>query len=160
MPHITIEYAILVPVLILQIFLFPLTTSWLMNTWVDSRRNLALQEAASHLGSIMQQMYFSLSHDTILAGSVTQKPDVPLYIENNPYTGNATLRTVVDEAQNSSKILDITFRLENTGITTTTRVILGQNALWKNSTFVSNSANTCIVAEKFENGTILLSFGG
>jgi len=105
-------------------------------------------------------MYFSLSHDTILAGSVTQKPDVPLYIENNPYTGNATLRTVVNEAQNSSKILDITFRLENTGITTTTRVILGQNALWKNSTFVSNSANTCIAAEKFENGTILLSFGG
>lgn len=160
MPHITIEYVIMIPVLILQIFLFPLTTSWLMNVWVDSRRTLALQDAASHLGSALQQVYFSLNHETISAGSVTQKPDVPAYIENYLYTGNATLRTVLDETLNSSKILEITFRLETIGTKITTSVILGQNVLWKNSTFISNSVKAYIMAEKFVNGTICLSFGG
>lgn len=160
MPHITIEYVIMVPVLILQIFLFPLTTSWLMNVWVDSRRTLALQEAASHLGSTIQQVYFSLNHETMSAGSVTHKPDVPPYIENYPYTGNATLRTVLDPALNSSKILELTFKLQTVGTTVTTSVILGQNVMWKESTFMSNSVNASIIAEKNATGTIILSFGG
>jgi hypothetical protein len=160
MPHVTLEYVILVPVLILQIFLFPLTASWLMNIWVDSRRTLALQEAASHLGSTIQQVYFSLNHETISAGTVTQKPDVPAYIEDYPYAGNATLRTVMDQALNSSKVLDIMFKLGTVGTTVRTSVILGQNVLWKESMFRSNSTNACIMAEKLTNGTIRLSFGG
>lgn len=160
MPHITIEYIIMLPVLILQILLFPLSASWLMNVWVDSRRTLALQEAASHIGSSVQQVYFSLNHTTILAGTVTQKADVPQFIENYPYTGNATLKTVLDPALNSSKILEITFRLIGVGTTVKTSVILGQDAMWRESTFVSNSTNACIMAEKFANGTICLSFGG
>ncbi|HJW97500.1 MAG TPA: hypothetical protein VJ529_00095, partial [Candidatus Bathyarchaeia archaeon] len=62
MVHVTIEYMIMVPVLVLQIFLFPLTANWLMTTWVDSRRNLALQDVASHLSSTIQQLYLSLNH--------------------------------------------------------------------------------------------------
>jgi len=160
MPHMTIEYVIMVPVLILQIFLFPLTTSLLMNIWVDSRRTLALQEVASHLGSIMQQIYFSLNHETISAGTVTQKSSVPPFIENYPYTGTATLRTVLDPALNSSKVLEITLKLGTIGTTVTTSVILGQNVLWRESTFISNSTNAGIMAEKVANGTIRLSFGG
>ena len=160
MPHITIEYAMLVPVLILQIFLFPLAANWFMNVWVDSRRTLAIQEVASHLGSTLQQVYFSLNHETISVGSVMQKPDVPTYIENSPYTGTATLRTVLDPALNSSKILDITLKLENLGGNVTTSVILGRNVLWKPSVFRSNSVNASIVAEKLANGTISLAFSG
>jgi len=160
MPHVTIEYVIMVPVLIMQIFLFPLTASWLMNIWVDSRRTLALQEAASHLGSTIQQIFFTLNHGTILAGTVTQKANVPPLIENYPYTGTATLRTVLDPPLNSSKILKITLRLGSVGTTVTTSVILGQNVLWQESTFVSNSTNAGIRAEKLADGTIRLSFGG
>ncbi|MGB9778903.1 MAG: hypothetical protein ACPLW8_05810, partial [Candidatus Bathyarchaeales archaeon] len=149
-----------VPVLILQILLFPLAASWLMNIWVDSRRTLALQDAASHLGSSIQQVYFALNHDSISAGTVTQKVDVPLFIENYPYAGNATLKTVLDPALNSTKVLEITLRLATVGTTVKTSVILGQNVLWQESTFVSNSTNACIRAEKFANGTICLSFGG
>jgi hypothetical protein len=159
MPHITIEYVIMVPVLILQIFLFPLTAGWLMNIWVDSRRTLALQETASHLGSTIQQIYFSLNHQTISAGTATQKSNVPPFIENYPYTGNAILRTVSDQS-NSSKVLELTLRLKIVGTTVTTSVILGQNVVWQESTFISNSTNACIRAEKFTNGTISLSFGG
>jgi hypothetical protein len=150
----------MVPVLILQIFLFPLAASWLMNIWVDSRRTLALQEAASHMGSSIQQVYSALNHDTISAGTVTQKVDVPPFIENYPYIGNATLKTVSDPSLNSSKVLQITLQLRTVGTIVTTSVILGQNVAWKESIFVSNSTNACIRAEKFANGTICLSFGG
>lgn len=160
MAHITIEYVIMLPILILQIMLFPLTASWLMNIWVDSRRNLALQEVASHVGSVIQQVYFTLNHETITVGSITQKPDVPPLIENHPYTATATLKTILDPTMNSSKLLEITFKLKGTGTTVTTSVLLGRNAVWRNSTFISNSTNACITAQKFANTTIALSFGG
>ncbi|MGB9684120.1 MAG: hypothetical protein ACPL1Z_04225 [Candidatus Bathyarchaeales archaeon] len=161
MAHITIEYVIMLPILILQIILFPLTASWLMNIWVDSRRTLALQEVASHLGSVIQQVYFTLNHETITVGTITQKPDVPPFIENYPYIGNATLKTVLDPSMNASKVLTITLRLKGTGTKVTTTVLLGQNVVWRESAFISNSTNACIIAQKFaNNGTIRLAFGG
>jgi hypothetical protein len=160
MPHITIEYVIMLPVLILQIFLFPLAANLLMNVWVNSRRTIALQDAATHLGSTIQQMYFSLNHETILAGNLTQKSNVPPLIENYPYTGTATLSSVSETAENSSKVLKITLRLGSVGTTVSTSVVLGNNVEWIESTFVSNSTNACIKATRFTNGTIGLSFGG
>ncbi len=158
MTHITIEYVIMVPMLILQIFLFPLTASWLMNIWVDSRRTLALQDAASHLGSTMQQLYFSLNHETVSAGTATYSPGLPPFIENCNYVGNATLHTVSASA-NSSKVLSITLVLVETRITVTTLVTLGSNVLWQDSSFVSNSTHACVSAMKNANGTITLYFG-
>jgi hypothetical protein len=145
--------------MILQIFLFPLTASWLMNIWVDSRRTLALQDAASHLGSTIQQLYFSLNHETISAGTATYSPGLPPFIEDYNYIGNATLRTVSASA-NSSKVLSITLTLAKTKIIVTTLVILGSNVLWRPSVFVSNSTSAIVSAEKLSNGTIRLYFGG
>ena len=159
MTHITIEYMIMVPVMILQIFLFPLTASWLMNIWVDSRRTLALQEVASHLGSTIQQLYFSLNHETISSGTATYSPGLPPFIEDYNYVGNATLRKVSASA-NSSKVLSITLTLAKTKITVTTLVTLGSNVLWRPSVFVSNSTNAIVSAEKLSDGTIRLYFGG
>jgi len=159
MAHITIEYMIMLPVLILEIFLFPLTASWLMNIWVDSRRTLALQEVASHLGSTIQQLYFSLNHETVSAGTATYSPGLPPFIEDYHYTGNATLRTVAGST-NSSKVLSVTLVLVKTQITVTTLVILGSNVLWRPSVFVSNSTSAIVSAEKLSNGTICLYFGG
>ena len=161
MPHITIEYMIMLPLLILQIILFPLAAGWLMNIWVNSRRTLALQEAASNLGSTMQQIYLTLNHATIPVGtSITQKSDVPALIEDYPYTGTATLQTVSNPALNSSKVLKITLNLKTAGTSVTTLVILGQNVQWLASTFKSNSTNAGILAYKFTNATIRLSFTG
>ncbi len=157
MAHITIEYVIMLPILILQIILFPLTASWLMNVWVDARRNLALEEVASHLGSTIQQVYFTLNHETIPDVNFTQKPDVPPFIEGYPYIGNATLKSV--SGSSSTKILELTLRLKGTGISASTKVLLGQNVNWQESTFISNSTNACITAVKFSNGTIALRFG-
>jgi hypothetical protein len=144
--------------MILQIFLFPLTASWLMNIWVDSRRTLALQEVASHLGSTIQQLYFSLNHETISAGTATYTPGLPPFIENYNYIGNATLRAVSGSAD-SSKVLSITLTLAKTKITVTTLVTLGSNVLWQPSVFVSNSTHACVSAMKNATGTITLYFG-
>jgi hypothetical protein len=149
---------IMMPMLILQIFLFPLTASWLMNVWVDSRRTLALQEVASHLGSTIQQLYFSLNHESISAGTATYSPGLPPFIEDYYYTGNATLRTVSGSA-NSSKVLQITLKLAKTKVTVTALVILGPNVLWQPSVFISNSTNAIVSAEKLSDGTIRLYFG-
>jgi hypothetical protein len=130
-----------------------------MNIWVDSRQSLSLHDAASHLGSVIQQLYFSLNHDSITTGTATYKSDLPQFIENHHYRGNATLRIVLDPEMNSSKTLELTLKLVHTEIEATTRVILGPNALWKDSTFISNSTEASISAEKFSNGSICLFFG-
>ena len=163
MPQITIEYMIMIPILIMQIFLFPLTAGWIMNTWVDSRRTLALQETASHLGSSIQQIYASLNHATISEGNVTNKLDVPPFIEGYAYSGTATLRML---GVNSSQVLDITLRLMGANIEAMSSVTLGQNVEWTQSSILnSNSSLAGINAQKYWNGTraeyvIRLSFGG
>lgn len=159
MTHVTIEYMIMMPVMILQIFLFPIVASWLMNTWVDSRRTLALQDVTSHLGSTMQQLYFSLNHDTISSGNVTYSPGLPPLIENAYYVANATLLTGSHAQSNSSAYLELTVKLAGTSDIVTTTVVLGSNVLWQQSNFVSNSNYACVNATKFPNGTILLWFG-
>ena len=62
----TIEYMILIPVLILQIFLFPMFVSVAMGQWAGDRQSLELQQTASNLGSIIEQTYLSLNHTSIL----------------------------------------------------------------------------------------------
>ncbi len=161
MVQITIEYMIMIPILILQIFLFPLTAGWIMTTWTDARQTLALQETASHLGSSIQQVYSALNHESISAGNVTNRLEVPAFIEGYAYTGNATLRAL-DPALNSSQVLDIALRFKGSRIEATTSVTLGWNVAWPDpdSTFISNSTDASLIAEKLSNGTILLSFGG
>jgi hypothetical protein len=159
--QITIEYMIMIPILILQIFLFPLTAGWIMNTWVESRQTLALQEAASHLGSSVHQVYSALNHESISAGTVTNRLEVPPFIEGYAYTGNATLRALDPAAANSSQVLDITLRFKGSNIEASTSVTLGSNVAWdQDSAFMSNSTYASLIAEKMVNGTILLSFGG
>ena len=158
MAHITIEYMIMLPVLIMQIFLFPLTANWLMNIWVDSRQTLALQDVAGHLGSTIQQLYSSLNHESISIGTAAYSPNLPPFIEGHHYMGTATLRTVAEPEINSTKILELTVRMATTGNTVTVSVVLGSNVSWQDSTFVSNSTNANLSAEKFTNGTICLYF--
>jgi hypothetical protein len=101
-----------------------------------------------------------LNHATITAGAVTNKLNIPAFIEGYAYVGNATLKTVLDPTFNSSKVLEITLQFMGIGISSTTSVTLGQNVEWQNSTFMSNSTYASINAEKQSNGVIRLSFGG
>jgi hypothetical protein len=161
LPQITIEYMIMIPLLIMQIFLFPLTAGWIMTTWVDSRQTLALQETASHVGSSVHQVYSALNHESISAGAVTNRLEIPPFIEDYAYTGNASLRVLDPAAPNYSQVLDITLRFKGSQIEATTSVTLGSNVAWdQNSEFMSNSTHASLIAEKLSNDTILMHFEG
>jgi hypothetical protein len=160
MVNVTIEYVILLPMLVLPIIIFPMVANIVMNPWMNSTKSLALQNVADQMGSTLQQLYFSLNHQTMKTGTITQESNLPRYIGTYAYTGNATLKSISDSALNSSKALTIMLSLTGAKISVTTMAILGQNVLWRQSTFISNSANACVTAQKFSNGTVLLAFGG
>ncbi len=61
---------IMVPILILQIFLFPIAATAIMNAWSDSRMTIELQEISGHLGSSIQQLYYTMNHASISSGSI------------------------------------------------------------------------------------------
>ena len=150
---------IMVPILIVQIILFPYVASVIMTNWTDSRRTLALQETASTIGSSIHQLYSSLNHTTIKAGNVVNTLSLPGFLEGYSYTANATLRSASDTGELANKILEITVYIQGLKLSTSTTVTLGDSAQWvSGSTFNSNSTNAGISAQKFANDTIKLSF--
>jgi len=150
---------ILIPVLILQIFLFPMFVSVAMGQWTTDRESLELQQTASSLSSTIEQTYLSLNHTSILSCSfkniLTFAPTIDCY----NYTGNATLEAVSDTDYGASQVLTVTLSFTGNHVSTTNAVTLGQNAIWENSEFVSNPPTSYLIATKLANQTIELSFG-
>jgi hypothetical protein len=158
MAHIAIEYMIMIPVLLAQIFLFPLAANAFMSVWVNSRRTLELQNSAILLESVVQQLYLSLNRATMPSGTASFVPNLPPLIENQFYTGNATLQSMSGGGPNASSVLQIYLFLAGNGVSASASAVLGNNAVWSKSTFVSNSNNAGVGAQKFPNGTISLWF--
>jgi hypothetical protein len=154
MVQITIEYMILTPVLIMLIFLLPFTANAAMNTYVNSRQTLELQKVAGHLGSAIQQVYFSLNHGTIAAGTISSDTEVPPLLEGYRFTLNCTSRLALESG---ATIVDLKLKLSGSGATINTSVTLGQNVEWADSYFWSDSPTACITATKYSNNTIKLS---
>jgi hypothetical protein len=147
----------MIPVLILQIFLFPLTASAIMGTWADSSMTLELQETAGHTGSSIQQLYYTMNHESISNGSIKITLDVPPLIENRAYT--TTLKHVT-QTGSSYKIMNVTLSLIGTKNIASTIVTLGENVDWtENLSFNSTSHNLSLIANKTSN-SIWISFGG
>lgn len=150
----SLEYVIMVPILIVQVILIPVATGWIMDVWGSRRRENELRDVASHMGTIIQQLYFSLNREEIVMGTTTQIPEVPSSIEFLPYNITAS-----SQKFENSTIIDLNLALTGTDITVMTRATLGPNVLWQESTFLSSSANACVLVEKFSNGTLRFSFG-
>ena len=151
------EYAIMLPILILQVLLLPLSTSWIMTLWVDSRMHLELQDVANHMSSTLQQLYFSFNSEDTLPGTMSHKPEVPAFIESYPYYAIGMLRAT--SQANFSKILDIHLALQGKDISANSSTTFGPNVKWQTSIFRSNSSTSLIRVQKFPNGTFLFSFG-
>jgi len=158
-PHVTIEHVILIPLLFIQILVFPLVASIMASNWADSYRDGALKDAADHLASTIQQLFLSVDRREISAGTVTQASTLPSTIESCPYTAVGSLSSPSDP--NSNRILTLSLTLEKVGNTATANAVLGSNVLWEEeSIFQSNSPDASIEVQKFANGTLLFSFGG
>ena len=87
---------IMVPVLILQIFLFPIAAMAIMDAWSNNRMTIELQDISGHLGSSIQQLYFTMNHASISGGAISAKVDVPTTITNGDksYLYRITLTTL------------------------------------------------------------------
>jgi hypothetical protein len=149
---------ILVPLLILQIFLLPFAAGVMMNYWTTSSETITLQDAASHLGSSIQQLYLFINNPALSTTTVTNNLGIPNYINGYYYSGKVTLTSSSGSGQ--EEILNLTLSMIGNQISTSSLVVLGQNAQWNPSctTFMSNSTTACIGANKYGNGTILLYF--
>ena len=144
----------MVPVLLLQVLLIPMAVGWMIDVWAVRRREIALQDVASHMGTAMQQLYFSLNNEEVSAGTTTHSPEVPPFIESIPYVIAASDRKV-----ENSTIIDMSLALMGTGTTVVSGVTLGPNVLWQQSAYMSNATNPSINAQKFPNGSLSFSFG-
>jgi hypothetical protein len=143
----------MVPVLLMQVIFVPIAASWMMDYWAIKRRETALADVGSHLGSTIVQLYFSLSRAEIAAGTAFQSAQVPPFIENIPYVVVASDRKV-----ENSTFVDLNLALMGTSTSAEARVVLGPNVLWQHATFLSNATSAGIEAEKFPNGTLSFSF--
>ena len=157
MAHITIEYMIMIPVLIMQIFLFPIAASVIMNTWGDSTTTIQLQTTAGHMGSSIQQLYYTMNHGSMSDGSMKISLDVPPIINGHAYT---TTLSHVTHLDTSFQIMNVTLKIIGTKVQTSTLVTLGQNVVWnENLAFNSTSHNLSLIATKTAN-SISISYGG
>jgi hypothetical protein len=93
----------------------------------------------------------------MVSSNITIEPEVPAFIEGHIYFGNATLSSL---SSNSSKSLEIRLMIIGTEIESRTTFPVGDDFLWIDSVFMSNSTTHSIIANKQSNGTILFSFGG
>ena len=155
MARVAIEYVIMIPILILQITVFPLAANTMISSWTNERRQVALQEASNHLGSTIQQLYLSLNQEEISAGTVIQASTLPPMIEQYTYTAVGELGAPIDP--DSARVLVLTLRLQEAGNTATAYVTLGPNVSWEGGTFQSNSPTAAIKVDKVDS-TLQFSF--
>lgn len=160
MAQVTIEYMIMVPVLIMQIFLFPIAATAIMGAWSNSRMTIELQEISGHLGSSMQQLYYTMNHASISSGSITYKADVPIVITDGDKGYNYLITlTNATNSNGSVKVMNLTLSLIGANGEASTLVTLGQNANWQNNSTLKSDLFSLICATK-TSSTISLSLQG
>jgi hypothetical protein len=160
LPHITIEYMIMVPIMIAQIILFPYLAITIRDSWVNNNVELELDEICGHLGSSIQQLYYSMNHASISSGSLTAKLSTPSLIGDgygNFYNYTITFQNATN-SYNDVKIMKIVLDIKGRNGDASTIVTLGPNADWPNNcTYVSSSLSS-IIATKTP-ASISLGFG-
>jgi hypothetical protein len=155
---VAVEAVIMVPLLVAEILLFPFLASSMSSYWANATRDVALQEAASQMGSTIQQLYLSLNQQEISAGTITQASTFPTLIASHAYTAKGSLKTSLQPG--SSKILLLNLTLQGVGNSAAVQVSLGPNVSWNGaSVFNSLSSSASIRVQKFANATMLFSFG-
>jgi hypothetical protein len=150
---------IMIPVMILQIFLFPYVAVMLMDGWTSSRQTIELQDIASQLGSTVQQMYYIINHASVSSGSASMNValSIPETVDNTAYTVTLSHASNIDSAY---QVMNITLHINKGSAVTSTLVTLGDNINWQNNiAFSSLTRNLTFSATKTAN-TITLTLGG
>jgi hypothetical protein len=155
--HITIEYMIMIPVLIMQIFLFPYAATIIMSTYGDSLTTMELQTAAGHMSSSIQQLYYTMNHGSFSNGYTTINLDVPQLIQGRSYTTTLTHVTSIDT---SSQLMKVTLKIIGGTAETSSLITLGPNVDWQENLAFNSTAHSLSLAANKTANTIWISFGG
>jgi hypothetical protein len=157
MPHVAIETVIMAPLLILQIFVFPMVATTMTSYWTNNSRQVAVQDTANQLADVIQQLYVSINTNEVLNGTITWTSTLPEEVVSYPYNANGTLHTSL--GSNSSEILILQVTLLGVGNTATAHATFGPNVLWnQTAVFHSASLTAAIQVQKKSNGAISFSF--
>ncbi|MGD6806644.1 MAG: hypothetical protein ACQCN4_06760 [Candidatus Bathyarchaeia archaeon] len=156
MAHVTIEYMIMVPVLILEIFLFPFVATVIMDNWMDAQRNLELQDIAGNIGSSIQQLYYTISRADD-SGTMQLNLDIPQSVNQYAYTVTFGQAPQVDT---SYKVMNVTLQFISAEGSSSSLVTLGNDIVWQNNlSFNSTTPSLSFVATK-SGGNVVLTLGG
>ena len=158
MTSVTIEYVIMIPLLLTQVIIFPFVASTMTSNWQNSQRNVELQDTAEHLASTIQQLYLTINSQDVLAGTVTQASTLPITVASYPFTATGSLNSPPNP--NATKILTVTLTMDDVGNTVSADAVLGPNVQWIELMFRSTSSDASIIVQKFSNDTLTFSFGG
>ncbi len=139
---------IMVPVLILQIFLFPIVAVVIMDNWNTANRTLELQQANGHLGSTIQQLYYTVNRiDESTAMQINL--NMPQTIEQYSYTVRFGH---VENVDTSFKIMNVSMQIVGAKGSSFSLVTLGNDVNWQEGlSFNSTQPNLSLTATKNQN---------
>ncbi len=146
----------MVPVLILEIFLFPFVATVIMDNWMDAQRNLELQDIAGNIGSSIQQLYYTISRADD-SGTMQLNLDIPQSVNQYAYTVTFGQAPQVDT---SYKVMNVTLQFISAEGSSSSLVTLGNDIVWQNNlSFNSTTPRLSFVATK-SGGNVVLTLGG
>jgi len=145
----------MLPIMLLQIFLFPYVATVITDNWTTEHRTLELQDIAGHIGSSIQQLYLSINRiDTPCTMKLDL--DIPTSIDGYAYTVTLGHATQVDS---SYKVMNVTLQYISTKGSCSTLVTLGDDVEWNIDSFNSTQTNLTLIATE-TGGNIQLTLGG
>ena len=150
---------IFIPLLFAQMIVFPFAAGMIAEAWTDANREVALQNVANNLASVVQQFYLAINRETVQPGNFSQALSPQQTVVSYPYTVESSLTSTL--TPNSSRLLTLTLTFDNDVGTVTANAVVGPNVLWNGaSDFRSTSRHTVLRIQKFANATLALSFVG
>jgi len=155
--HITIEYMIMIPVLVMQIFLFPYAATVIMGTYEDSLVTMELQTTAGHMSSSIQQLYYTVNHGSFSNGYTKINLDVPQLIQGRAYT---TTLSHVTSTDTPYQLMNVTLKIVGGTEQTSNLVTLGPNVNWQENLAFNSTAHSLSLAANKTANSIWISFGG
>jgi hypothetical protein len=143
---------IMIPVLILQIFLFPIVASSIMDNWSTAQRTLELQQNAGHLSSTIQQLYYTVNR-------IDEDCQMNLHLDieqPEQYAYTVTLWHV-NAPETSYKIMNVSLSAAGTRSSAFSLVTLGSEVNWADGLHFSSTDGSVDLYASRVGGVITLT---
>jgi len=150
MANVVTEHILLLVPMMIVIMIFPIATTYIMNSYNTQQRQLVLEGAGSKVGSTIQQIYLLMSMPDILPCNITVSNPLLPDIEGQQY--------LITVSQLNNR-LTIHFSLPGIPLYYDYIITVGANAVWEPSELNSLVTNSSLQARKTLDGTIYLRFG-